>query len=101
MEFNKPTADARRAYEDEAISKERQVEVGKTTVHTVIDPAVKFKFARKYFLGVEGVAVGKPGVRFSSADTDIVAAFRKGFIPTWWTRFADAIHQSFGNVGKN
>lgn len=99
LEFDKPSVDARRDYEDKAAVREKDTENGTVKNWLVIDNEYKFRFARKYFVGAKGVSIGDVGVPYDGSDAHR-EAFRKGFNPHLWVRLADHLANAFNNAGK-
>ncbi len=100
FEFDVPTKDARRSYEDDVRHTEREQEGDNVIVRTIIDNKKKLNFAKKYFRSVKGVTLNQIGNPFQEGNDQHTKDFKLGFNPRWFIALADEIVDAFHTTGK-
>lgn len=100
VEFNKPSYDARRDYEDKASSLVKEQQGTQVTKTIAINNPYKMRFAKKLFSNVQGVSLVEIGKPFTGTPEE-VQLFKQHLLPILWVRLADAIMNAFQNTGKH
>lgn len=95
LEFNVPSEDARRSYDDMIVNRSRQTEGSNEITNISINYAAKMRYAKKHLAVVQGAVT--EGDNPLAVD---VKRFNDGFNPEWLMRLADALQDTFDIGGK-
>lgn len=112
LEFNVPSADACRSYEDDTFLAGSKQEGDKQVTSYNVNHTRKIQFAKKYLDSVKGAALvrdEKMGevdidtedlVLFEANDTEALKKFKSAFNPNWMILLADELAGCFNFTGK-
>lgn len=96
LTFKAPDSETRRNYEQE-VQKVKSKKQGETSVAELSDNFLKkISYGQRHLMSVEGIAVGKEGVKFNrSLGADHFDEFITKFNPIWFAEAVEVMHESF------
>lgn len=100
IDFDVPSDDARRDYEDSVVKRKRQTDGTDEIINIDIDYDRKLRYAKKYLRAVQGAVVPVNGTFQFVSNPDTLKIFKDSFNPEWLMRLADALQDSFDIGGK-
>ena len=101
LSFGVPNDDQRRAFDDNKVKNESQVEQGVETVWTTINSEMKLRYAKKHLQSVKGAAVNLDGQLTEVSNDITLTQFKDSFCPDWFFRLGDALQDTFDIGGKS
>lgn len=109
FEFNAPSPDARRNFENDAANRGVKQKDNKTITTLYINQNARLNFARKHFRSVQGAVVGPSGhfepdtsmlKEVVESDAVTTGRFKECFNSDWWMKLAGPLSKAFNFSGK-